>query len=117
MTPTPTMAMGNDFYYKFYFRCSSTCQYESGWFCWEDATLGYSKCEEVCGDGINWGFFFCDDGNNESGDGCSATCGFEAGWTCDTTLGQLTTCTPICGDGIVVTPEACDDNNLADNDG
>ena len=98
-------------------RCSSACQYEIGWICQEDETLEYSKCFEVCGDGVNHGFWFCDDGNNISGDGCSATCGKEAGWTCSNPLGSISTCTPICGDGIVVTPEACDDNNQKGGDG
>lgn len=111
------MATGKNLNYNLFSRCSSTCQYEDGWFCWEDATLGYSKCEEVCGDGINHGFWQCDDGNNVSGDGCSATCKIENGWICTDDANLLTSCTPICGDGIVVAPEACDDNNLVSGDG
>jgi len=32
------------------------------------------------------GYYECDDGNNEDGDGCNSDCEFEDCWTCDTTL-------------------------------
>lgn len=44
--------------------------------------LGYTQCKEVCGDGINYGFYQCDDGNVISGDGCSSKCMLEPGWVC-----------------------------------
>jgi cysteine-rich repeat protein len=34
-------------------------------------------CSEPCGDGLNAGFYACDDGNNFDGDGCSANCTLE----------------------------------------
>jgi cysteine-rich repeat protein len=40
------------------------------------------ECEEICGDGLNYGINECDDGNLESGDGCSNDCKVEPGWTC-----------------------------------
>lgn len=39
-------------------------------------------CTEICGDGLNYGRYYCDDGNTLNGDGCSSTCKVEAGWTC-----------------------------------
>ena len=37
---------------------------------------------EVCGDGLNYGIFECDDGNLNDGDGCSSTCTIETGYQC-----------------------------------
>jgi cysteine-rich repeat protein len=98
-------------------RCSSTCQLEKGFTCAQDAKLGYTKCVEICGDGINLGFLQCDDGNNVSGDGCSSKCLLEPGWNCVSTLGGKTICKPICGDKIVVSAEQCDDGNTISLDG
>ena len=40
---------------------------------------------EVCGDGLNYGIFQCDDGNRDDGDGCSSDCTIEAGYSCSIT--------------------------------
>lgn len=40
------------------------------------------ECNEICGDGLNFGLNQCDDGNTLSGDGCSSTCQLEANWDC-----------------------------------
>ena len=37
---------------------------------------------EVCGDGLNYGIFECDDGNLDDGDGCSSVCSIEPGYQC-----------------------------------
>jgi cysteine-rich repeat protein len=37
---------------------------------------------EPCGDGLNFGFNQCDDGNTANGDGCSSTCIVETGYNC-----------------------------------
>ncbi len=37
---------------------------------------------EVCGDGLNYGIFACDDGNLDDGDGCSSQCSVEPGYNC-----------------------------------
>ena len=76
------------------------------------------KCYEICGDGLNYGFWWCDDGNFESGDGCSSICHVERGWSC--TAGTTTTrsvCTEICGDGVDLLYYPCDDGNLKSGDG
>ena len=39
-------------------------------------------CTEPCGDGLNAGFYGCDDGNTRDGDGCSAKCTLEPGFQC-----------------------------------
>jgi cysteine-rich repeat protein len=36
-----------------------------------------SQCKEICGDGINLGYYECDDGNSNDGDGCSSECNYE----------------------------------------
>ena len=43
---------------------------------------GNSTCVEICGDGFNYGFVQCDDGNLINGDGCSSKCTIEQGWAC-----------------------------------
>jgi len=51
-------------------RCSSTCQVETGWYCYGDR-LSLTACYETCGDGMNFdtAATACDDGNNDNGDG------------------------------------------------
>ena len=43
------------------------------------------KCEDICGDGKvlkrNYDNY-CDDGDNDSGNGCSSTCVIEEDFTC-----------------------------------
>ena len=98
--------------------CSSACTVEVGWTCDRiDATLGYTYCIEICGDGVDHHFWECDDGNKVSGDGCDSTCHKEIGWSCVDDAALLTHCSPICGDGIVLDVEQCDDNNNLSGDG
>eukprot|EP00347_Sterkiella_histriomuscorum_P022632 403337750 len=40
------------------------------------------KCTEICGDGLNFGQFPCDDGNKKDGDGCNSKCEIELQMTC-----------------------------------
>ena len=49
-----------------FYRCSSTCQTETGYAC---VGASNSVCKEVCGDGFNLGTYACDDGNTVAGDG------------------------------------------------
>ena len=78
-------------------------------------------CYEICGDGLNLGFWWCDDGNYESGDGCSSICHIERGWECTPfpswTSTATTKCKEICGDGIDQLYYECDDGNLINGDG
>lgn len=62
--------------------CSSTCFIETGWTCAGGTIATKDTCAEICGDGLNYGTYFCDDGNLVNGDGCSSTCKIETGWTC-----------------------------------
>jgi len=39
-------------------------------------------CAEICGDGMDYLWFECDDGNFVTGDGCDQFCNIEPGWTC-----------------------------------
>ncbi|CDW89486.1 UNKNOWN [Stylonychia lemnae] len=55
-----------------------------------------SGCQEICGDGFNYGSFQCDDGNSINGDGCSSACTIEKGFNCTT--------------GSKFTPSICMDN-------
>jgi cysteine-rich repeat protein len=49
----------------------------------DDLMTGTSgDCIEKCGDGKNFGFNSCDDGNNNNGDGCSSNCFVEKGYYC-----------------------------------
>ena len=64
------------------YRCSSTCQIESGFTCGVDLIQSISICIEICGDGLDMGQYQCDDGNKISGDGCSSTCNIESGYYC-----------------------------------
>ena len=52
-------------------------------------------CTEICGDGYNYGFHDCDDGNKRSGDGCSSSCTIESGYLCTSTNGSKDVCTEI----------------------
>jgi|LauGreDrversion4_2_1035121.scaffolds.fasta_scaffold35030_4 cysteine-rich repeat protein len=40
------------------------------------------QCNEICGDGLNFGLNECDDGNMVDGDGCSSDCAIERNWDC-----------------------------------
>ncbi|CAI2381489.1 unnamed protein product [Moneuplotes crassus] len=102
--------------------CNSTCEVETGWECTLGDSSTSSSCSDKCGDGkvMISSSLYCDDGNNDSGDGCSDTCQIESGWTC--TSGNQNTasvCIDSCGDGLVMNPQAgyCDDGGDVDNDG
>ena len=41
-----------------------------------------NECESTCGDGLKYLDEYCDDGNNEDGDGCSSICQVEDGYQC-----------------------------------
>ncbi|EAR85859.2 transmembrane protein, putative (macronuclear) [Tetrahymena thermophila SB210] len=74
--------------------CSSTCQQDHQNFTKNNikqclklsCPTGYyqveDKCKEICGDGLNFGEYQCDDGNNLNGDGCSSICGIEYLFVC-----------------------------------
>ena len=50
---------------------------------------------EICGDGLNLGYFACDDGNNIDGDGCSKDCKVEDGYECYKSLSGKDYCRDI----------------------
>ncbi len=120
MMETSSMAMGKKtlLVFKLLYRCSDECKIEKGWQCAIDRSCGYSKCWEICGDGLDLGHYECDDGNKKSGDGSDCDCKIEKGWHCgggDPFTSDV--CTPICGDKIVLPVEQCDDGNLNNYDG
>ncbi len=43
---------------------------------------GITSCLEICGDGFNYGYLACDDGNTLNNDGCSSECRVEESFTC-----------------------------------
>ena len=49
--------------------CDSTCHVETGYSCSGGNAYQSAICIEICGDGLNFGHYECDDGNNRSGDG------------------------------------------------
>ncbi|CAI2384176.1 unnamed protein product [Moneuplotes crassus] len=102
--------------------CSSTCAIESGWICSGGTTSTADTCSDDCGDGkvMDVQAGYCDDNNNNDGDGCNSTCAVETYWTC--TSGSSTTassCSDICGDGRSMDPVSgyCDDGNTSSSDG
>ena len=79
---------------------------------------GDTYCQEICGDGKNYGIYQCDDGNTVSGDGCSKLCSIETGYVCSGgTTTTKDTCTEICGDGYNLGHYGCDDGNTVSGDG
>lgn len=56
--------------------CSAITGFESSYF---DPEV----CIEICGDGLNYGEYECDDGNNLNGDGCDKDCMIEPGYECE----------------------------------
>ena len=44
---------------------------------------GGGICTEICGDGLDFGTYECDDGNNRNGDGCSSKCKIEKDYGCE----------------------------------
>lgn len=99
--------------------CSNDCQVQLSASCGTGFFLNALEvCEEICGDGLYFGWYQCDDGNTVDGDGCSSTCDIEHGYDCvDGTSTSASVCHEICGDGINFGHFACDDGNEADNDG
>ena len=49
--------------------CSATCQTEVGFTCSGGSSTWKDTCDEICGDGLNFGYLPCDDGNLIDGDG------------------------------------------------
>ena len=108
--------------------CSSGCTIEAGYVCNDPTGCGASNCfwltgNEICGDGMTLGAElemagFCDDGNEEDGDGCSSECVIEYGYECMNEEGMASDCMYTCGDGLIaVGSEECDDGNEEDGDG
>ncbi|KAL4494809.1 hypothetical protein ABPG73_004249 [Tetrahymena malaccensis] len=74
--------------------CSSTCQDDHQNFTKQNikqclklqCPTGFyqveDNCKEICGDGLNFGEYQCDDGNNVNGDGCSSICEIEYLFIC-----------------------------------
>ena len=52
----------------------------------------------TCGNGVHDAGEYCDDGNQNDGDGCSSACSLEAGWACETVSLQSPS---ICRKGLV----------------
>jgi cysteine-rich repeat protein len=44
---------------------------------------GGGVCTEICGDGLDFGSYECDDGNIRNGDGCSSKCKLEKNYGCN----------------------------------
>ena len=97
-------------------------------------------CWEICGDGYDYRYYDCDDGNLIAGDGCDASCKIELGMACDfgtydgnwgglkgtagnqpwynaTTPYYSDICWEICGDGLDLHWYECDDSNNTPGDG
>jgi cysteine-rich repeat protein len=74
--------------------------------------------QELCGNGLlEYGNGeYCDDANQNSGDGCSSGCRLESNWPCSQGCGPCTR-TVVCGDGVVDPGEMCDDGNTDSDDG
>ena len=118
--------------------CDQLCCIEDGFQCDQVGTLGtYGNqpsvnavyggtldvpdpdiCYEICGDGKDFGYYECDDGNLVNGDGCDDTCTIEPGFECyDGTSINKDTCYEICGDGDDYYKYPCDDGNVINGDG
>ena len=64
--------------------CDSNCNLEQGYICQGGDPIHPDTCFDNCGDGLNVVGVapYCDDGNNNPGDGCSSICITEDGVTC-----------------------------------
>lgn len=49
--------------------CDDGCKLETGWSCSGATSTQKDSCVEICGDGFNYGYYSCDDGNKIDGDG------------------------------------------------
>jgi len=87
--------------------CSSECTVEENYQC-RHFICAASACEKAaCGDGYRQSIEatiegYCDDANQEPGDGCSATCRAECGFDCGNK--EPSVCLSDCGDGVKVCP-------------
>ena len=100
--------------------CSSSCMIERGYSCTGGTTTTPDVCTEICGDGIDWHFYECDDGNLINGDGCTSNCEVEPGWKpMDGDMDAADHMEEICGDAIRISTDAgkCDDGNKKSGDG
>ena len=74
--------------------CSSTWTVESGFACMGGSTTSKDTWTEICGDGIRFNTIstYCDDKNNNSGDGCSSIWTVESGykWSGGSTISKDT---------------------------
>jgi cysteine-rich repeat protein len=52
----------------------NNCLIVQGWECKYGTPYHASLCTEICGDGIDYFHYPCDDGNLVDGDGCSKYC-------------------------------------------
>ena len=106
---------------------TSGCLVDAGYDCRYEDWFSRSACNEICGDGLNYGVQGqwnynnnneCDDGNQRPGDGCDPTCRIERGWTCSGgNTGVEDVCTHECGDWRKFYHEHCDDGNDINGDG
>lgn len=96
---------------------------EAGYVWPYDGFAQISTCTDDWGDGIlitSMGPSYCDDGDNEDGDGWDSTCTVEDHWECPGgTATSPSEWTEICGDGVVIVPTTgyCDDNGRSPGDG
>lgn len=98
--------------------CSNDCKVQLASGCPTGFFLNELEvCEEICGDGLYFGWYQCDDATNDPFDGC-VNCAIQPGFTCvNGTSETPSVCNEICGDGVNFGNYACDDGNQADNDG
>jgi cysteine-rich repeat protein len=95
---------------------------EDGFYCYGGDDTNADGCYEECGDARRYHATsittFCDDGNNEDGDGCDAYCYTETGFYCEGGDYETPdTCYEICGDGANYGFLNCDDGNTSGYDG
>ena len=88
-----------------------------------DTSADYEGCTQdckrvnFCGDGKVTHTEYCDDGNDDSGDGCSSDCQQEPNYICKK-VDEKSVCIAIkCGNGKVDENETCDDGNRISGDG
>lgn len=82
--------------------CNSLCAIEAGYTCSEKTPTSPSVCKKACdySFGYYYGYYECQDGNDEALDGCDG-CVIERGWKCvDGSPWNPDVCSELCGDGI-----------------
>eukprot|EP00347_Sterkiella_histriomuscorum_P005840 403355069 len=108
--------------------CSwNQCTIDAGYDCRYSDWISRDACNEICGDGYNYGVQGqwnylnnneCDDSNQRPGDGCGDQCRIERGWSCSGgNTGREDVCAPVCGDWKKIYHEHCDDGNSKNGDG